>query len=60
VKPYTHPHPDAAHVMRRYRRDLLNAKKHFGSSRALIHGRAMLEEYLAAKRMVVALKEVPR
>jgi hypothetical protein len=50
---YTHPHPDPAHVMRTYRRDLLNAKKKFGSSRALVHGRVMLQEYLAAKREVL-------
>lgn len=50
---YTHPHPDPAHVMRCYRGYLMKAKRQFGGCRSLIHYRRLLDEYLAAKRLVV-------
>ena len=51
---YTHPHHDPAHVMRCYRRYILTSKRKFGSARALIHYKAIVGEYLAAKREVIA------
>lgn len=50
---YTHPHPDPAHVMRCYRGHILGFKRKKGSARGLIHYRALVEQYLAAKRRVV-------
>lgn len=49
---YSHPHPSPAHVMRCYRRHILGSKLKFGSARSLIHYRAIVGEYLAAKRAV--------
>lgn len=51
---YGHPHPDPAHVMHCYRRHILGCKKRWGTARGLIHYRAMVQTYLAAKRMVLA------
>lgn len=50
---YSHPHPDPSHVMRIYRRHLLGWKRRHGTARGLIHYRAILAEYLAAKRTVL-------
>lgn len=52
VAEYTHPHPSPAHVMRRYRSYLLGCKKSWSTARGLIHYRRLLDEYLAAKRLV--------
>jgi hypothetical protein len=46
---YTHPHPDPSHVMRVYRAHILKCKRKWGTARGLIHYRALIEEYLAAK-----------
>lgn len=48
---YTHP-GKPEHVMKIYRRTCLAAKKHYGSSRALVHGMDYVREYLAAKRLI--------
>jgi len=53
VDNYSHPHPDPRHVMRRYRAHILGTKRKKGSARALIHYRAIVLEYLAAKRRVL-------
>lgn len=53
VKPYTHPGKPEL-VMARYRRHILGCKKKWGTARSLIHYRALLDEYLAAKRVVIA------
>jgi hypothetical protein len=45
-----HPHPNKAHVVSQYRRHILSSKRKFGSARALIHYRQILETYLWAKR----------
>lgn len=50
---YTHPHPDPDWVMRCYRGYLLKAKRQFGGCRSLIHYRRLLDEYVAAKELVV-------
>lgn len=50
---YTHPHPDPRHVMICYRKDILKSKRKWGTARGLIHYRRLLDEYLAAKRLVV-------
>jgi hypothetical protein len=52
VKAYTHP-GKPAHVMRCYRGHILGCKRKYGTARGLIHYRALIEEYLAAKRLVV-------
>lgn len=49
---YTHP-GKPEHVMRVYRGHLLGCKRKWGTARGLIHYRAILQEYLAAKRLVV-------
>lgn len=54
---YIHPHPDPAHVMRCYRRHVLGTKKNKGSARGLIHYKAIVAEYLAAKRCAVSASE---
>ena len=45
-----HPHPDKLHVRRQYRRHILSSKRKFGSARALIHYRELIETYLWTKR----------
>lgn len=50
---YTHPHPSPRHVMICYRKDLMKSKRKWGTCRGLIHYRRLLNEYLAAKRLVV-------
>lgn len=49
----THPHPDPRHIMVTYRRHLLNAKRKFGTSRALVHYRQFLQSYFEAKGIVI-------
>lgn len=51
---YTHPHPDPEHVMRHYRKFLLGFKRVKGSARGLVHYRSYIQEYLAAKRLVLS------
>lgn len=61
MKPYTHPHPKPDHVMRIYRKYFVGQKRIWMSQgkaghrclRGLIHYRDLLQEYLAAKRLVV-------
>jgi hypothetical protein len=48
-----HPHPNRRHVMERYRAHILGCKRHWTTARGLIHYRALLAEYLAAKRDVL-------
>lgn len=62
MMPYTHPHPKPSHVMRSYRKYFVGQKRVWMSQgkgrrclRGLIHYRALLEEYLAAKRLVVSI-----
>jgi hypothetical protein len=50
---YTHPHPDPAHVMRCYRQHILGRKRSWGTARGLVHYKALVAEYLAAKRVVI-------
>ena len=50
---YTHPHPDPAHVMRCYRRYLVDNKAKLGSVRGLGHYQQLVHTYLAAKRRVI-------
>lgn len=52
MKPYTHP-GDPRTVMQRYRQFILNRKRKDGTARGLIHYRRILDEYLAAKRVVI-------
>lgn len=61
VAEYTHPHPSPAHIMRTYRRHVLSFKfkqneqrKVYAKrvARGLIHYKAIVQEYLAAKRLV--------
>lgn len=40
--------------MTQYRRHLLGCKRKWGTARGLIHYRALLSEYLSAKRDVIA------
>ncbi len=47
---YSHPHPDPCHVCRMYRLYIVGFRRKFGPPRGLIHYRALLTEYLAAKR----------
>lgn len=66
LKTYTHPHPDPGHVMRAYRTYILSLKRKQGAQiaaddrrrkschRGIIHYKAIIEEYLAAKRLVFA------
>lgn len=49
---YDHPHPDASHVMRSYRRYILSCKKSWGTARGLVHYKGIVQTYLAAKRVV--------
>lgn len=42
----THPHPDAAHVMRVYRGYILGCKRKFGRARGVFAYREIVEEYL--------------
>lgn len=58
MKPYTHPHPNPKHVMERYRSHILGWKRKTGSARGLVHYRAIVEEYLAAKRLLFKMREV--
>lgn len=51
-KQYSHP-GDPRTVMQRYRQYLLNRKRVDGTARGLIHYRPILQEYLAAKRVVI-------
>lgn len=51
---YTHPHPDPRHVMRCYRAHILVSKRKWGTARGLIHYRALVAEYLAAKRLALS------
>ena len=48
-----HPHPSRRHVMVAYRRYILGCKARWGTARGLVHYRAIVGEYLAAKRDVV-------
>jgi hypothetical protein len=48
-----HPHPDKRHVMSQYRRHIMNCKKKWSSARGLIHYRALVATYLAAKRSLM-------
>jgi hypothetical protein len=48
-----HPHPDQRHVMVIYRKHILAAKRKFGTARCLVHYRGFIDDYLAAKRVVV-------
>lgn len=50
----SHPHPDKAHVMRRYRAHILGTKRKNGSARGLIHYRAIIDTYLECKRAVLS------
>lgn len=63
--PYTHPHPDPAHIMRTYRDHILSFKRKQNAqrnpparrvARGLIKYKALIHEYLAAKRLVIASK----
>lgn len=45
---------DARHIMETYRRYILACKKQWGSARSLIHYREIVQEYLAAKRRLLA------
>lgn len=54
---YTHP-GEPRHVMRCYRQYVLNRKRKNGTARGIIHYRRILDEYLAAKRVVVEREEV--
>lgn len=67
---YSHPHPNPRHVMGAYRRYLLGFKQQMNRkavsqgrapskrvARGLIHYRPLLEEYLAAKRVVISAKQ---
>ena len=47
---YSHPHPDPGHVAARYRTHIMACKRKWGTARGLIHYRAIVGEYLAAKR----------
>lgn len=49
----THP-GNPRHVMRCYRRYILERKRKWGTARGLIHYKAIVAEYFAAKRIVVA------
>lgn len=51
---YTHPHPDPEWVMLRYRGHILGCKRKYGWARGLIHYRRLIDEYLAAKRLVIS------
>lgn len=51
---YSHPHPDPRHVMRAYRRYILGVKSKVGAARGLGHYRELVDQYLAAKRVVLA------
>lgn len=62
---YTHPHPDPAHVMRCYRRFLMGQKRVWMAGgkgnkclRGLIHYRGLVDEYVAAKRLVVTSRRL--
>lgn len=55
---YTHPHPSPRHVMVAYRRFILGTKRVKGSARQQHHYRAYINEYLAAKRLIIK-KEIP-
>lgn len=48
----SHPHRSRRHVMERYRAHILGCKRKWGTARGLIHYRAFIAEYLAAKREV--------
>lgn len=48
-----HPHPDKRHVMKAYRRYILDRKKRWGTARGLIHYRGIVETYLEAKRFLM-------
>lgn len=57
---YAHPHPDASYIMRTYRKYMVEQKlkwmaggKGSGCLRGLVKYRALVEEYLAAKRKVL-------
>lgn len=47
-----HPHPNSRHVMTVYRGHILGSKRKWRTARGLIHYRAIVGEYLAAKRRV--------
>lgn len=51
-----HPHPSREHIMRSYRRYLLGCKAKFGTARSQVHYRDLVNEYLAAKRDVIAAR----
>ncbi len=59
MKPYTHP-CDPLTLMRRYRQYILNRKRKDGTARGLIHYRRIVDEYLAAKRLVIEAARVER
>jgi hypothetical protein len=66
MKLYTHPHPDEIHVMRSYRKFLIGQKRVWMAQgraghrclRGLIHYRDLIDEYLAAKRLMFKTKAV--
>jgi predicted SAM-dependent methyltransferase len=49
-----HPHPNRSHILFIYRRFLLGTKKRLGRAQVLIHYREILQEYLEAKREILA------
>jgi hypothetical protein len=65
---YTHPNPDPAHVMRSYRKYLIGQKRIWMSQnrtakrclRGLIRYRAYIDEYLAAKRLMIERCNITR
>lgn len=48
-----HPHPNKRHVMRAYRRYIVDRKKRWGTARGLVHYRQIIETYLWAKRSLM-------
>lgn len=50
--PYTHNHPKPDHVMNAYRRHLQGCRKKWGRTHSLIHRRALVTEYAAARAVV--------
>jgi hypothetical protein len=52
----SHPHPSREHIARSYRQYILGCIRKYGTARSQVHYRDLLNEYLAAKRDVVAAK----
>lgn len=66
---YTHPHPDPEHVMRAYRTHILSFKRKQNAqrnpparrvARGLVCYKALVQEYLGAKRLVIARRALMR